>query len=70
MCEIALASKQLAAQLFLELLDGTRQRRLRDVTLLGRAREVQQTGDGQEVSDLVHFHANTNAIIPVRKILR
>ena len=59
MREIALASKQLAAQLFLQLLDGPRQRRLRNVTLLGGAGEVQQSRDGEEVSDLVHFHAGT-----------
>jgi hypothetical protein len=57
MREIALASKQLAAQLFLQLLDGPRQRRLRNVTFLGGAGEVQQSRDGEEVSDLVHFHA-------------
>ncbi len=55
--EIALAPEQLAAELLLELLDGPRQRRLRDVALLGRAREIEHARHRQEISDLVHFHA-------------
>ena len=48
MREIALAAEQLAAELFLQLLDGARERRLRDVTLFGGAGEVQQSGYSQE----------------------
>ncbi len=57
--EVALTPKELSAQFFFQLLNGSCERRLRDVTLLGRASEVQQTRYGQEVSDLVHFHAGT-----------
>ena len=54
--ELALAAKQVAAELFLELLDGAGQRRLGDVAFLGGAREIQGARRGQEVADLVHFH--------------
>ena len=64
MRQVALAAKQLSAQLFLELLDGPSKRRLRDVTFLGGAREIQQARHGQEVSDLVHLHAETNPSKP------
>jgi hypothetical protein len=57
--EVALAPKKLSAQLFFQLFDGSRERGLRDVTLLGSAGEVQQARYGEEVSDLVHFHAGT-----------
>ena len=53
--EIALAPEEVAAELRLEELDGTRERGLRDVALLGRPREVEDTRDGQEVADLVHL---------------
>ena len=53
---VALAAEQRAAQLIFQPLDGTGQRRLRHVAGLGRAREVQRLADGQEVTDLVHFH--------------
>jgi hypothetical protein len=62
MREIALATEQLAAKLLFELLDGAGQRGLRDVTLFGGAGEVQQSRYRKEVSDLVHFHADTDAI--------
>ena len=50
---IALASEQLSAELVLQLLDGAREGRLRDVAALGGAREVQSLGDGDEIVDLV-----------------
>ena len=53
-----LAAEQIAAQLAFQQLDGARQRRLRDVALLGGAREVQRPGDSQEIPDLVHFHSS------------
>lgn len=52
----ALAVEQQAAEFFLKLLDSACQRRLRDIALLRRLGEVQRPADGQEVSDLVHFH--------------
>ena len=55
---VALAAEQRAAQLILQPLDGTGQRRLRHVAGLGRAREVQRLADGQEVTDLVHLHGD------------
>src|SRR5437773_3092843 len=51
--------QQQTAELFLELLDRTGQCRLRDVALLGSAREVQRVGNGQKIADLVHLHAAT-----------
>ena len=54
-----LASEQVAAELVLELLDGARQRGLRDVAFLGGAREIQQPRDREEVSDLMHLHDRT-----------
>jgi hypothetical protein len=38
------------------LLYRARERRLRNVALLGRAREVQRPADGEKVPDLVDFH--------------
>ena len=52
----ALAVKQRTAQLFFELLDGARQRGLRDVAALGRAGEVQFLAEAEEIADLMHFH--------------
>ncbi len=51
-----LAAKQVATEFGLELLDRPRQRRLGDVALVGRAREVEHAGDGEEVANLVHLH--------------
>ena len=50
------AAKQVAAELGLELLDRPRQRRLRDVALVGGAREVEHARDGEEVANLMHLH--------------
>ena len=52
----ALAAKQIAAEFGLQLLDGPRQRRLRDVALVGGAREVEYTRDRKEVANLMHLH--------------
>ena len=51
-----LAAKQVAAEFGLQLLDGPRQRRLRDVALVGGAREVEHTRDRKEVANLMHLH--------------
>ena len=52
----ALAAKQIAAEFGLKLFDRPRQRRLGDVALVGGAREVEHTRDGEEVANLMHLH--------------
>jgi hypothetical protein len=52
----SLAPEELATELDFQVLDGTGQGRLRDVTLFGGAREIQGARNRQKVSDLVHFH--------------
>ena len=52
----ALAAKQVAAEFGFQLLDGPRQRRLRDVALVGGAREVEYTRNRKEVANLMHLH--------------
>src|SRR5215472_11038830 len=59
MGQLALAPQQQAPKLLLELLDCSRQRRLRDIAQLRRPREVQGIGHRQKVADLVHFHTGT-----------
>src|SRR5215831_11801828 len=51
-----LAPEKIAAKLALQLLDGPRQRRLRHIALVGRAREVEDVRDREEIPDLMHFH--------------
>ena len=51
-----LAAKQVAAEFGLQLLDGPRQRRLRDVALVGGAREVEHARNREEVANLMHLH--------------
>jgi len=53
-----LAMEQQPAELLLQQLDCARQRRLRDVALLGGLGEVQRICDGQEIADLVHLHSD------------
>src|SRR5262249_49218015 len=43
-------------KLAFELLDRTRERRLRHVALFRRAREVQFLRDRKKIADLMHFH--------------
>jgi hypothetical protein len=50
------APKQVAAQLGLELLDRTRQRRLRHVALGGGAGEIERPRHREKIPDLMHFH--------------
>src|SRR5437016_1849148 len=59
MREMALAMEKRPAELALQLLDGARERGLRDVGLLRGAREVQFLCDGEKITDLVHFHGAT-----------
>ena len=47
-----------AAQFFLQFLDGSCQRGLSDMTMLGRACEIQCFSDLKKISDLVHLHEN------------
>jgi len=54
--EVALAAEQLAAKLLLEPLDRARQRRLGNVALLRRPREVERARRTEKIADLVHFH--------------
>src|SRR5260370_42818 len=60
----AFAPEQVAAEFGLELLDRPCQRRLRDVALVGGAREIQRPRDGEEVTYLVHFHDPAAPIFP------
>ena len=52
----ALTAKQVAAEFCFQLLDGPRQRRLRDVALVGGAREIEYPRDREEVANLMHLH--------------
>ena len=70
MRQFALAPQQQSAELLFELLDGARQRRLRDVALFGRAREVQRVGDRQKIADLVHLHQMTVPAFAFRRKVR
>ncbi len=56
MREVALAPEEVATQLFLELLDGARERRLRHVAFFRGPCEIQDARNSQEISDLMHFH--------------
>src|SRR5215831_17664581 len=53
-----LPSKKLATEFELEHFYGAGQRGLRHVALLRRAREVQFTGNGKKIADLVHLHGS------------
>src|SRR3954452_10455615 len=53
---VALAVEQRPTELLLQQLDGTCQRRLGDVALLGGAGEVESLAQRDEVTGLVHFH--------------
>jgi hypothetical protein len=51
-----LAAEQEAAEFGFEEFDGARQRRLGNMAVLCRAREIALGADRQEISDLVHLH--------------
>ena len=55
-----LAAKEVAAEFRFELLDRPRQRRLRDVALVGGAREVEHARDREEVANLMHPHGRAS----------
>src|SRR5262245_6839606 len=61
------AAEQWAPQFLLKLFDSLAQRWLCDVTDLGRMGEVQGLGHGQEIADLMHFHAAVGSLLQ-RKI--
>jgi hypothetical protein len=54
---LPLAPKQIAAELLLQTLNGARKRRLCDMALPRRLREVQLLADRKKISDLMNFHA-------------
>jgi hypothetical protein len=51
-----LPTKQGPAEFVLQLLDGAGQRRLADIRLLCRPREIQRPRQREEVADLLHLH--------------
>jgi hypothetical protein len=55
----ALAMKQRAPKLFLQLSDRTRQRRLGDFATLGRLCEIEILTQRKKISDLMHLHHGT-----------
>src|SRR5262245_21623609 len=55
----ALAVNQRTTQFSLQVLDGPRQRGLRDVATLCRAREIERVCDRQEIADLMDFHGSS-----------
>src|SRR5690242_14412259 len=57
-CAWPLAPEKIATQFAFQKLDSARQRRLRHMALLRRAGEIQRPRNCQEISDLVHFHAD------------
>ena len=57
------ALEQHGADLLLQLLDLMRQRRLRDVKLLGRAREAARLRDREKIPDVTQFHL----VLPARR---
>ena len=62
----ALAPEQVAAQFRFELFDGAGQRRLSNVALIGRTREIQRSGDRGEIADLMYFHEFASRICDMR----
>src|SRR5262249_22072564 len=61
-----LPPKKLATEFELEHFYGARQRGLRHVALLRRAREVQFIGNRKKIADLVHLHGSAPACRDVR----
>ena len=59
----AFATEQRPAKLFLELLDCLAQRWLGDMADLRRLGEVQGLRDGQEISNLMHFHPAVGSVL-------
>ena len=64
MGEVALAAEEQAADLFLELLNGAAQRRLRDIAFLRRPREIQGLAHCQEISDVMDIQGLLSVFDP------
>jgi len=56
MGELPFPVDQLAPEFLFKLLHASRQCGLRDIALLGRAGEVQCTGDSHKITDLMELH--------------
>ncbi len=56
------APEKVAAEFGLQLFDRPRQRRLRDIALVGGAREVEHARDREEVANLMHLHGRAAPI--------
>jgi hypothetical protein len=56
LCGRTLAAEQITAEFAFEMFDRARERRLRDIALLGGAREVPRPRDCEEIPNLMHFH--------------
>ena len=63
MRQVSLAVKKWPTEFTFELLDRTRERRLRHVALFRRAREVQFLRHRDEVTNLMHFHNGLTGIV-------
>src|SRR6516165_6852293 len=63
MRQVPLAVKKWPTKLTFELLDRTRERRLRHVALFSRSREVQFLCHPEEITDLMHFHDNLTGMV-------
>ena len=53
---LAITGKQQPAELIFQLLDGARQRRLRDIAALRGTPEIQRLARAEEVTDFMQFH--------------
>jgi len=58
---MAVADDQQSSKLVLELLHGARERRLRHVASLGRARKIQRLAQREKVLNLIKLHAAPRA---------
>ena len=63
LCGGPLAAKQVATEFGLQLFDGPRQRGLRDIALVGGAREVEHTRNREEVANLMHLHGRAPSVL-------
>lgn len=56
-----LPPEKIAPEFPFELANGAGERRLGNVTFLGRAREIELSRDCKEIADLMHLHAGGSA---------
>ena len=59
MREMAFTVKKRAAKLSFQLLNGARERGLRDVALLAAREKFNSCCNGKKITDLMHFHGGT-----------